>query len=280
MVIHPEFRIALVAVNSAKPGAMSELYDSGCTNHISPYRDRFENFENIVPRKFRAANQQTFSTTGIGELIIDVPNGDGHFCKLRLSGVQYSPEITYTLVSIGQLDEAGFSVLFGNGKCLIQGPDGEKVGEVLRASRKVYRVKHVEGEASAAEKVLSLERFHHCMGHISFQMAKQLVKDKYITGVQLEYTPSDHNFFASHASMQKPQGNMSRMFVKAIGLSNLGGRCIRTCGGSLLLNLKAENFTTSRSSTTRQDLLIYTSCGRKMKHLMRTRSMRPGWRHR
>src|ERR1700678_2733141 len=62
-------------------------------------------------------------------------------------------------------------------------------------------------------------------------------------------------FFASHASMQKPQGNMSRMFVKAIGLSNLGGRCIRTCGGSLLLNLKAENFTTSRSSTTRQDLL-------------------------
>src|SRR5271168_741488 len=64
--------IALVAVNSAKPGAMSKLYDSGCTNHISPYRDRFENFENIVPQKFRAANQQTFSTTGIGELIIDI----------------------------------------------------------------------------------------------------------------------------------------------------------------------------------------------------------------
>ena len=60
-----------------------------------------------------------FSTNGIGELVIDVPNRDNHFCKLQLSGVQYSLEIAYMLVSIGQLDEAGFSVLFGNGKCLI-----------------------------------------------------------------------------------------------------------------------------------------------------------------
>jgi hypothetical protein len=187
--------IALVVQDSTKSGGIAELYDSGCTNHISPYRDHFENFQAIVPRKFRAANQQTFSTIGIGELIIDVPNGDGHFCKLRLSGVQYSPEIAYTLVSIGQLDEAGFSALFGGGKCLIRGPDGEKVGEVKRAERKVYRVEHVEGEANAAEKVLSLERFHRCMGHVSFQTAKSLVKNKYITGVRLEYTPSDHKIF-------------------------------------------------------------------------------------
>ena len=188
--------IALVALNSAKSGGVvTELYDSGCTNHISPYRDRFINFQSIVPRKFRAANQQTFSTTGIGELMIDVPNGDGHFCKLRLTGVQFSPDIAYTLVSIGQLDEDGFSAHFGGGKCLIRGPDGEKVGEVLRASRKVYRVEHSEGEANVAVKVLTLDRFHRCMGHISFQNAKSLVKNKYITGVRLEYTPSNQKLF-------------------------------------------------------------------------------------
>ena len=187
--------VALVVLDSAKSGAMTELYDSGCTNHISPYRDRFENFETIIPWKFRAANQQTFSTTGVGELMIDVPNGDGHFCKLRLTGVQYSPEIAYTLVSIGQLDEAGFSALFGSGKCVIRGPDGEKVGEVMKVERKVYRVEHREGEVNAAEKVLSLEHFHRCMGHISFQTTKSLIKNKHITGVQLEYTPSDHKIF-------------------------------------------------------------------------------------
>ena len=92
-------------------------------------------------------------------------------------------KIAYTLVSIGQLDEAGFSILFGDGKCLIHGPDGEKVGEVLRASRKVYRVEHEEGEASVVEKVLSLDHFHRCMGHISFETAKLLIKNKLITGV-------------------------------------------------------------------------------------------------
>ena len=50
---------------------------------------------------------------------MDVPNGDGHFCKLRLLGVQYSPEIGFTLVLIGQLDENGFSALFGGGKSVI-----------------------------------------------------------------------------------------------------------------------------------------------------------------
>ena len=71
--------IALVMLDSAKSGEVAELYDSGCTNHISPYCDCFENLENFVTWKFRAANQQTFSTTGIGELIVDVPNGNSHF---------------------------------------------------------------------------------------------------------------------------------------------------------------------------------------------------------
>ena len=98
--------IVLVVLDSVKSGGVvTELYDFGCTNHISPYRDCFINFQSIVPRKFRAANQQTFSTTGTGELMIDVPNGDGHFCKLRLTGVQFSPDIAYILVSVGQLDE-------------------------------------------------------------------------------------------------------------------------------------------------------------------------------
>ena len=101
------------------------------------------------------------------------------------------------LVSIGQLNENGFFALFRGGKCLIQGPDGEKIGEVLRALRKVYRVEHEEGETSAVKKVMSLDYFHHCMGHISFQTAKTLIKNKLITGVQLEleYTPSNQKFF-------------------------------------------------------------------------------------
>ena len=69
------------------------------------------------------------------------------------------------------------------------------LGDLCEWGEKVYRVEHIEGEASVAEKVLMLERFHRCMGHISFQTAKQLIKNKYITGIRLEYTPADHKIF-------------------------------------------------------------------------------------
>jgi hypothetical protein len=77
-----------------------ELIDSGCTCHISPYREDFTSFEEIPLRSFRAANKQRFSAVGMGELTIDLPNGaDGS--KLALTEVLYSPEVGYTLVSVG-----------------------------------------------------------------------------------------------------------------------------------------------------------------------------------
>jgi hypothetical protein len=63
-----------------------ELINSGCTHHISPYREDFTSFEEIPPRSFQAANKQRFSTVGMGELTIDLPDGaDGS--KLALTEV-------------------------------------------------------------------------------------------------------------------------------------------------------------------------------------------------
>ena len=102
---------AFVVAESVQSGGMAELYDFRCTNNISPYR-RFKNFKSITPCHFCAANKQTFSTTGTGDVIVDVPNGSGSM-QLRLHDVLYSAEVGYTLVSVGRLDEAGFSVNFG-----------------------------------------------------------------------------------------------------------------------------------------------------------------------
>ena len=187
---------AFVVAESVQPAGVAELYDSGCTNHISPYRNQFENFQNITPRHFRAANKQTFSTTGIGELVIDLPHGDG-VTQLRLSDALYSAEVGYTLVSIGRLDEAGFTVIFGGGKCTLKGEDGVEIGAVPRTSTRVYKVEHEEAVASAAEERLTLDQFHRRMGHISIDVARKLIKDNMVAGVRLEYTPSKNFFCAS-----------------------------------------------------------------------------------
>ena len=58
-------------------GVRAELYNSGCTKHISPYREDLIDFVDILPKSFRAANKQSFSATGAGKLIVDLPNGTG-----------------------------------------------------------------------------------------------------------------------------------------------------------------------------------------------------------
>lgn len=42
----------------------------------------------------------------------------------------YSPEVGYTLISVGRLDDLGFELTFGGGKCTIRASDGKVVGVV------------------------------------------------------------------------------------------------------------------------------------------------------
>ena len=137
----------------------AELYDSGCTKHISPYRDDLINFTDIPPKSFRAAYKQNFSATGTGNLIVDLPNGKEKL-KLELTNVQYSPEVAYTLVSVGYLDDRGFTVKFGGRKCEITDPNGIKVGEVPKTDRGLYRVEHYPETVDAATDELTLDQFH------------------------------------------------------------------------------------------------------------------------
>ena len=62
-------------------------------------------------------------------MTIDIPNSLKTL-KLQITKVLYSPEVGYTLVSIGNLDDKGFIVMLGGRKCVIAGPKGEHVGEI------------------------------------------------------------------------------------------------------------------------------------------------------
>jgi len=42
----------LVTTDSSKLTHRVDLYDSGCTNHISPFREQFENYVNILLKRF------------------------------------------------------------------------------------------------------------------------------------------------------------------------------------------------------------------------------------
>ncbi|KZT19808.1 hypothetical protein NEOLEDRAFT_1032083, partial [Neolentinus lepideus HHB14362 ss-1] len=95
---------------------------------------------------------------------------------LRLTEVLYSPEIGYTLISVGRLDEAGYTLTFGDGKCEIRDEGGDIVGLIPRSSKGL------------------VAELHKWMGHISPDIARRLVEKGFVTGLALN-TSSDEPFF-------------------------------------------------------------------------------------
>ncbi|KAF8579158.1 hypothetical protein K439DRAFT_1258891, partial [Ramaria rubella] len=52
-----------------------EVYDSGRTTHMTPYRSSLENYTNISQKSFWAVNKQDFQAVRKGDLMVEVPNG-------------------------------------------------------------------------------------------------------------------------------------------------------------------------------------------------------------
>ncbi|PPR01457.1 hypothetical protein CVT24_001860 [Panaeolus cyanescens] len=192
--------INAVTTTPANIDVQITLYDSGSTRHLSPYRDNFINFQTIPPFSLRAANKGSFDATGIGEMVVNVPNGTDT-SMIHLSNVLYSPEVGYNLISIGQLDEMGYTCTFRKGRCIIESPEGERVGEILRNTRGVYRVEEVmstedeEEWVGAVEDEVTLEQFHRRMGHIAPDTARKLISKGLVTGVKLAGSNSTTPFF-------------------------------------------------------------------------------------
>jgi hypothetical protein len=236
------FELAAHANDARADGPVVELYDSGSTRHISPYRSQFESLTAIPPKPFAAANKQRFDATGIGEMVIDVPNR-ADVSKMRLTKVLYSPEVGYTLVSIGRLDELGYSITFADGTCTIRDPSDDIVGRVARSERGLYRVVHErnpESSNSAVETVTVME-LHRRMGHIAPSAARKLAENGLVSGLKVDLSSGERTYCESCVyakATRKPiakarEGERAKDFAGEVHtdlwgptpVATLGGRC-------------------------------------------------------
>ncbi len=102
-------RCTAVAIDdSSTSNERVDLYDSGCSRHISPYREDFDSFERMTPKSFTAANRNEFLAEGRGKMTISVPNGD-KITELTLTDVWYSPSVSQNLILTSRLAKTGIS---------------------------------------------------------------------------------------------------------------------------------------------------------------------------
>ncbi|OJA08610.1 hypothetical protein AZE42_09794 [Rhizopogon vesiculosus] len=195
----PDCEVSAYASNSQEDAPVVELYNSGSTRHIFPYCEKFATLADIPPKTFVATNKQHFAATAMGDMVIDIPNG-ADMTKLTLTEVLFSPEVSYTLMSIGRLNKLGYSTTFMDGTCVIRDPAGAVIGRVAKSGCGLYRVVH-DGEPSgctnAALETVTVMELHRRLGHIAPSAACRLAEHGLVTGLKIDLSSGEHTFCKS-----------------------------------------------------------------------------------
>jgi len=103
----------------------SWLIDSGCTSHMTYDQELFKKLDRIAISKVRIGNEAYLAVKGKGTVAIKGNTG----LKL-IYDVLYVPEINQNLLSVDQLLEKGYKVLFEDKFCLITDAQKREVFKV------------------------------------------------------------------------------------------------------------------------------------------------------
>ena len=233
-----------------------ELYDSGASCHMSPFRHQFISYRSIPPRPIMAADKRHFFAKGMGDLRIQVPNGES-FTPVILRDALYAPEMALTVVSISRIARAGYSVSFEGNACKITDNKGKTVGTVPSNNSGLYRVEHV-CTASSINEFVDIPTLHRRMGHIAADSIRALVRSGAITGVSLTdngqplYCESCEYAKTTRKSIKKErEGAQASAFGEEIHSDLWGPSPLQTLGG----RKHYITFTDDHSRFTRTQLL-------------------------
>ena len=106
-VVVPEDTVAAIERDEGVSVAHVELYDSGSTCHLSPYRTDFTNYVDLPARVFKTANAQQFDAVGHGDLVVEVPNVSGrsfsfpllYDIRVRTNDLTYRLGLDYSMIT-------------------------------------------------------------------------------------------------------------------------------------------------------------------------------------
>ncbi|XP_040951363.1 uncharacterized protein [Gossypium hirsutum] len=90
------------------------LIDSGCTNHIVSNESMFKRIDKSFSLRIRFGNDQIIKAKGKRDVRVSTPTGTKFIID-----VLFVPDIDQNLLSVGQLIEKNYSVIFESKKCII-----------------------------------------------------------------------------------------------------------------------------------------------------------------
>ncbi|KAL5540271.1 hypothetical protein UlMin_046312 [Ulmus minor] len=130
--------------------AKSDWYfDSGCTKHMTGDIRNFYSLDDFGTGTIVYGNGEISNILGVGQVdITGLPSMDK---------VCYIDKLTVNLISIGQLCDSGFKVLFDEYYCNIYDSNKKIVGQGYRTARGLYRAKIIEFDICTNESLSDID---------------------------------------------------------------------------------------------------------------------------
>ena len=182
----PKDAYSAVAFSGYAAGHRAAILDSGCTAHISPYRELFTSYTPIDHVPISAANKTSFAAIGRGDIEVVLPNGTD-VNRLILRNVLHCPDTAFTLISMSAMDRAGYNFTLKSGHLIVRAPKGEKIADVP-VENGLYKVPMREPVAAAAtggELSVRIDDLHRRLGHVGVESCRDAVRRGMVEGVKL-----------------------------------------------------------------------------------------------
>lgn len=156
--------------------------DSGCSNHMTGSKEWFIDLEEGLCKTVKLGNNTTMTVVGKGSIRVKI-NG---FTQV-ISDVYFVPELKNNLLSLGQLQEKGLSILIQQGSCKIFHPEKSLI---MHSKMKGNRMFYVTALAASKESMCvqtntSFDQethLWHCrFGHLSYKGLNTLASKEMVT---------------------------------------------------------------------------------------------------
>ncbi|MCO5562375.1 hypothetical protein L7F22_016002 [Adiantum nelumboides] len=177
--------------------AQNWIVDSGASFHVTPHKEWFSTYS-ATHGTVKFGDSHHVDLCGIGDIKLSIRNGT----EFMLRSVRHVSKLTKSLMSVGQLGDLGYSVVFTHGPWMIKKANlvmlkGQKSGSLYSLN-----VSSVEENSIYVVELPSPELWRNVLGHMSQKGMKVLQRSDYIPVLNYsEFSLCEHCIYGKQTKL-------------------------------------------------------------------------------
>ena len=156
--------------------------DSACSNHMTSQESKLIDLDKEITCNVKMGSGDLVQATGKGTLVDDTSQGRRYIEKVLLV-----PGLDENLLSVGQMMEDGYYILFGGNKAIIFEDESLKnvLARVVMKGNRCFPLS-LETLIPAAKKASIVEEswiWHKRLGHLNTESMRKIQQKRLVTGL-------------------------------------------------------------------------------------------------